>query len=89
MPIEFNSSFSGNIYKTENPCAIAPLKDASVILEYVNNKIPAAVSFKGKHKVIALGFPFETLLSESVRADMMNSILDFFSTDTGDNHNAK
>ena len=89
VPIEFNSSFSGNIYKTENPCAIAPLKDASVILEYVNNKIPAAVSFKGKHKVIALGFPFETLLSESVRADMMNSILDFFSTDTGDNHNAK
>ncbi len=78
--LEINTGYHPDIYTAEAPDAIAPRDvKTKTILRYAENNIPAATAYAGlKHKVIAFGFPFETILGRQARAQLMQQILAFF-----------
>ena len=65
-PMQYNRLFSEKIYRVENPDGIEPASEkAATFLRYAGTDIPAATVFDdGTHRVIAFGFPLETLTTE-------------------------
>ena len=77
--LNFNTGFLPAIYSVEAPDAIEPAgKGAICAFRYSENNISAGVLYKGINKIVILGFPYETIISESERNLMMKNILDFF-----------
>lgn len=74
--ITFNTGYDPAIYTVEAPDAIEPAtRAAKTLLRYAENNISAAVGFRGKHRVVAFGFPFETILGQSQRDATMAAVL--------------
>lgn len=73
---QFNQILNSEAYAVESPDAIEPAhKDAFTIMRYGENNLSAAVAYDGDYKVVALGFPFETIQSPSQRDELMSNIL--------------
>ncbi len=73
----FNTEFNDTVYRVEAPGAIRAIGDANVFSRYTGTGLPAGVSFKGKYSVVALGFPFETIVDEYTRRELMKKILNY------------
>lgn len=79
---QFNTDLGPLIYAAEAPDALEPADSTAVtILRYGENNKSAAVGYRGKHRVVAFGFPFETILSDSDRDFVMQAVLDYFEND--------
>jgi hypothetical protein len=77
--LSFNTGFSESIYSVEAPDAIEPSgKGAITGFRYSENNTSAGVVFRGKYKIVSLGFPFETIINDSDRDKLMKQILNFF-----------
>ncbi len=75
----FNTIFDPKIYKVEAPDAIEPHgKNALSAFRYSENNTSAGTTFQGNYKTVILGFPFETILDDKGRNQMMGQILNFF-----------
>lgn len=75
---KFNTQYSPEIYKVEAPDAIEAIgKGAGSAFRYSENSAGAGIMYKGKYKVVALGFPFETIIKKDDRIAMMKQILKF------------
>ena len=72
-PMRYNRLFDEHVYRVENPDGIEPAsKYAQTFLRYAGTEIPAATVFDdGKHRVIACGFPLETLTTEGALEAML------------------
>jgi len=80
--LEFNTQFHPTQYKVESPDAIEPAgPEARTILRYAENNTSAAIAASGESNIVVFGFPFEAILSESTRNEVMASILDFLESD--------
>jgi hypothetical protein len=76
----FNTSYNSSIYSVEAPDAIEPAdKSALCALRYSENNTSAGVVYDGLYKTFILGFPFETIISEEERRNLMKDIIEFFS----------
>jgi len=74
----YNAGFDRKIYTVEAPDAIAPADSlGKTILRYAENSFSAGVAYSGTYKVIALGFPFETILTAADRDRMMAAMLKY------------
>jgi hypothetical protein len=77
--ISFNTGYSSSLYTAEAPDAIEPAgKGAVCSFRYSENNASAGVAYKGNYKTIILGFPFETILYEKQREQLMKQILNYF-----------
>jgi hypothetical protein len=77
--LSFNTGFSENIYTAEATDAIEPSgKGALTGFRYSENNSSAGVVFRGNYRAVALGFPFETILSSEKRDILMKQIINFF-----------
>ena len=77
--LKYNTKYNPEIYTVEAPDAVEPFGDkAKTIFRYGSNNTSAAVAYKNKYAVIVLGFPFETILSEKSKNDLIQLILNFF-----------
>ena len=76
--IRYNSQYQEDIYRVESPDALAPTKDAKTILRYAENRFSAGIMYDDSYKVIAFGFPFETITLSAHRDRVMKAILDRF-----------
>lgn len=75
---KFNTENSPQIYRVDAPDAIGPALPGSLtLLRYNETEFSAAVGYKGNHKSVIFGFPFETILSESDRNRIMKAVLEF------------
>ena len=76
----FNTSFAREIYQVEAPDAIEPAgRGAATAFRYLQNHTSAGVIFSaGDYRVVTLGFPFETILSDEKRDDLMKQVLNYF-----------
>jgi len=75
----FNAAFNREIYTVEAPDGIEPAgKNAITALRYGENNVSAGVVFNGKHKTVAMGFPFETITKATDRKILMQQIINFF-----------
>lgn len=75
--LSFNQRFNSHIYKVEAPDAIIPAGGAKTILRYAENEYSAATAFSGSYRCVVLGFPFETIIKEKQRFQLMRAILKF------------
>jgi len=76
--LSFNTGYSPSIYSAEAPDAIEPAgKGALCTFRYAENNASAGVAYNGAHKTVILGFPFETIMNEKQREQLMDQILKF------------
>ncbi|KXX68983.1 N-acetylmuramoyl-L-alanine amidase [Flammeovirga sp. SJP92] len=80
--VKYSKTDDGEIYRVESPDAIEPWgKGGKQIGRYSSNQKGAGICFSdGKKKIIALGFPFEAILTEQKRIEVMEDFLKFFSS---------
>ncbi|MCY1719462.1 fibronectin type III domain-containing protein [Prolixibacteraceae bacterium Z1-6] len=73
---EYNTDYNLEQYPVEAPDGIEP-KDSSAqtIFRYSENNVSAGVLYKGDYKVVALGFPYESVKGDNARNKLMNEIL--------------
>lgn len=70
-------------YYVSSPDAIEPVGEGShTICRYSENNLSAGVVFSGKYKTCSFGFPIEAIKAEKDRDKLMESILQFFATQT-------
>ena len=75
----FVQNYNPAIYKVESPDAIEPVgNEASVLFRYQGDQKSAAVVHNGKTKTMVFGFPFETITTDTARAELMGQILKYF-----------
>ena len=67
-------------YAVTSPDCIYPVGDAFSAFSYTAGNESAGIAYKGNYRTFVLGFPFESIQSESQRAVIMASILNFFTT---------
>ena len=74
----FNTGYSSSIYTVEAPDAIeAAGKGALCSFRYAENNASAGVTYNGANKIVILGFPFETIIDEKQRDQLMGQVLRF------------
>ena len=66
-------------YAVTAPECIVPVDTAFPIFTYQAGNQSAGVAYKGSYRTFVLGFPFESIQSETDRATIMAAILGFFS----------
>ena len=64
-------------YAVTRPEVFTPIGDAFTPLVYEHSRFSAAVAYRGTHRSILLGFPFEAIRSARDRNLVMSSVLDF------------
>ena len=80
--LEFNTRFHHSQYKVESADAIEPsAPEALTIMRYAENNTSAAIAASGDSKIVAFGFPFESILSKSSRDEVMASVLKFLDSE--------
>ena len=73
---EFNTGQHPAIYTVEGADALEPADSTSITLaRYRENNMSAAVAFRGDYGIVAMGFPFETIIDPFARDEIMNKIL--------------
>jgi len=77
--LQFNTDDHASLYRVESPDAIEPAgEDAYRIYRYVSGNCSAGIAYKGSYSAVALGFPFETLLTAEQRTELISAIMKFF-----------
>jgi hypothetical protein len=64
-------------YAVTTADCLYPAEGGFSTLMYSGNSKSAAVAYKGKYRVFAMGFPFESIESAQGRSKLMASILNF------------
>ncbi len=77
MSFKFNTELNKYIYAVEGPDALAPANGSKAILRYSENQFIAGTAFEGSYRAAIFGFPFETILSQRDRDQVMKSVLKF------------
>ena len=75
---KFNVELNDSIYAVEAPDAILNTDESQTILRYSENEFGAGIAFKKNYGVIVFGFPFETILSNENRNNIMRAVLLYF-----------
>ncbi len=74
----FNTGSVDDIYAAEAPDAIEPAdKLSATAFRYTENNTSAAVMHRGEVRSFVMGFPFETIMSQDERDELMKQILNF------------
>ena len=89
LTLNFDSGSHG-VYEEDYPDALNALDGGQTALKYANGKI-AAVYFSGmfpgghaEGRLFYMGFPFETIYTESRRNELMQKVMSFFEMDITD-----
>jgi len=74
----------GSPYNEDYPDAIDTINGSQILLRYANNKV-AGIGYKGlvpggstNCNVVYIGFPFETIIGDTSRKNLMTAILKYF-----------
>ena len=77
---QFCNQLNDKLYAVESPDAIKASDDRGyTFMRYSENNIPAGIaSSRYGYKTVVVGFPFETIKSETERNTFMSRVLNFF-----------
>lgn len=73
--IKFNTIPNDSLYAVKAPDAINACEGGRTLLRYTENQFSAAVGYKKEYGVVAMGFPFETILGETDRRRVLEAVL--------------
>jgi len=81
----FNTEIHPRIYTVEGADALEPVDStATTLIRYVENNMSGAVAYRGDYGVVALGFPFETIMDQQARNHMMKRIINYLMNERED-----
>jgi hypothetical protein len=74
----FNTGWDPKLYTVEGADALEPVDSTAItLMRYSENNMSAAVAFRGSYGVLAMGFPFEALVDQQMRDEMMKRIMNY------------
>ena len=74
----FNTEVDPCIYTVEGADALEPADStAFTLIRYAENNMSAAISYEGVYRIVAMGFPFETISDQSERDLVMRKTLTY------------
>ncbi|MEM6645838.1 MAG: fibronectin type III domain-containing protein, partial [Bacteroidota bacterium] len=75
----YNVERGPHLYRVEAPDALEPANGspAQTVFRYAENAKSAGVAFRGDHRAVTLGFPFEAVPDEAARHLLMRHVLAF------------
>ncbi len=78
----FNTDYlDTSTYVAESPDALKPVGDGFVVMRYIENQRTAAVAADGTARTFVMGFPFESIPSETQRDRLMRDVMNFLNGD--------
>jgi len=81
----FNAGIDPFIYTVEGADALEPSDSlGTTLIRYSENNMSAAVGYSGVHRIVALGFPFETIKDPSARDTIMRKTIEYLLKLNGD-----
>ena len=76
--LRFNATYDPRIYRVAAPDAIEAAGDvAATVYRYSSNGTSAGIFKHGQNRVVALGFPFETILCLRQRTELLGRFMEF------------
>lgn len=75
--VAFNTELRGDIYAVEAVDIVSPVGEGAHTILLYDTDTSAAVAYAGCHRVIVVGFPFETITDGNERNRMMAKSLDY------------
>ena len=75
--VAFNTELRGDIYAVEAVDIVSPVGEGAHTILLYDTDTSAAVAYAGSHRVIVVGFPFETITDSNERNRMMAKSLDY------------
>jgi hypothetical protein len=80
----FNTGYHPSVYTVEGADAIEPAApEAFTLMRYSENNMSAGIASGGKNRVVALGFPFESMADPGERDLVMQKVLWFLTNKQG------
>ena len=74
----FNTGNDPLLYTVEGADALEPLDSTAItLLRYSENNMSAGVAYRGDYGVVALGFPFETIVDQAMRDAIMKKTINY------------
>jgi len=74
----FNTGIDPVLYTVEGADALEPVDSTAVtLMRYSENNMSAGVAFRGAYGIVALGFPFETIVDQEMRDIVMKRALNY------------
>jgi len=74
---KFNTVLNDSIYAVTSPGSINHTGEGEVLLRYSENQFSAGMGYKKQYGIVAFGFPFETILGEESRTDIMKAVMGY------------
>ena len=75
--VAFNTELRGDIYAVEAVDIVSPVGEGAHTILLYDTDTSAAVAYAGGHRVIVVGFPFETITDSNERNRMMTKSLNY------------
>lgn len=78
---EFSNELNSDCYAVESPDSFYPADDSkgATIMRYGENNLIAGTAFDNSdYRTVVIGFPFETIIGEQARLELMKQVLRFF-----------
>jgi len=75
VPVSFCVDLNDRLYPVESPDALAAVKGGSILLRYAENLFGAAVGHRGTANVVVMGFPFESITTQTARDAIMMGVV--------------
>ena len=74
----FNTGTDPVLYTVEGADALEPVDSTAItLLRYSENNMSAGVAFRGAYGVVAMGFPFETIVERGMRDSIMKKTINY------------
>jgi hypothetical protein len=74
----FNTTTDSMLYTVEGADALEPLDSTAItLLRYSENNMSAGIAYRGDYGVVALGFPFETIVDQAMRDAIMGKTITY------------
>jgi Fibronectin type III domain len=74
----YNTSIDPVLYTVEGADALEPIDSTAITLfRYRENNMSAGVAYRGDYGIVALGFPFESLVNQKMRDMIMKKTLTY------------
>ena len=75
----FNMDYDPEIYSVDAPDGIEPSgKNAFTAFRYSENNVSAGILYKGKSRIVAIGFPIECIKNTQTQHSLIKQIFGFF-----------
>ena len=77
LTLDVNRSMSSECYAVARPDILAPVGNSFVAFVFDKCRESAGVAYSDNYRVLVTSFPFETILKDGLRTELMGAVMRF------------